>query len=249
MDVVISQPRYLPALNYLQRLNFSDIFLVLDMVQRQGRGWENRNKLLLPEPNWLSIPVASSSRALICEAAIEESTWVDQHRRAIFENYTGHPYFSVEILDAYFSEVRSKIGGPGSYLSVLLQLVSNVCAILSIGTRIEVASRISGERTKTLTGVDMLVALSGDIGAERYISGPNGLNYGVEKAFDFSAVDLLIHEFNHPVYNQVDRDDFVPFLGFLDAVFSCGLEKVKSFVHDVPKLQAEVGRRVLRERR
>jgi hypothetical protein len=58
MKIVISQPRYLPTLNYLIRLYFSDCFVLLDNVQRQARGYENRNKLLMPSAKWLSISIS-----------------------------------------------------------------------------------------------------------------------------------------------------------------------------------------------
>lgn len=59
--LVISQPRYLPVISYLQRLYFADIFVFLDNVQRQPRGVENRNKIIVNgKEKWLSIPVKSS---------------------------------------------------------------------------------------------------------------------------------------------------------------------------------------------
>ena len=71
---VISQPRYLPALNYLQRLYFADIFVIFDVVQREVRGFENRNKLLLPKPKWLTIPVSSSGREKIYKSVLVSTT-------------------------------------------------------------------------------------------------------------------------------------------------------------------------------
>ena len=44
--VAISQPRYLPAINYLDRIVRADVFVLLDTCQHQPRAFEHRNRVL-----------------------------------------------------------------------------------------------------------------------------------------------------------------------------------------------------------
>ena len=87
MKVVISQPRYLPALNYLQRLKHADVFVFLDNVQIQTRGWENRNKILINgKEKWLTIPVSSSKREVVFKAKIAGKDWLWKHKETVKES-------------------------------------------------------------------------------------------------------------------------------------------------------------------
>ena len=229
MDVVISQPRYLPALNYLQRLIAADRFIVLDTVQRQGRGWENRNKLLLPDPKWLTIPVASSSREMICNAVIKETEWIKKHQQQIEKYYRNHPFFDKTILNRYYQGIVHLLGRQGSYCEILVQLLLNACSILGIEPKIILASQLENSATNEDIGPGKLCHLCKNVRANRYISGPNGRKYGVESAFSGSGVKVVYHYFEHPKYTQPGLDTFVPYLGFLDAIFSAG----KDWTHNV----------------
>ncbi|WP_409997593.1 WbqC family protein [Curvibacter sp. APW13] len=232
LNVVISQPRYLPALNYLQRLYFADKFVVLDVVQRQARGWENRNKLLLPLPAWLTIPVASSSRSLIVNAEINGRTWMDEHKDRISQHYGKAPYFNEELLDRVYKidEVSNR------YANVLIELLKNTCQLLSFEPCFVLASNVLTPEETARGGVEVLRLLSQRVNADCYVSGPNGRNYGVSEGFLGSGIEVRFHEFHHPIYDQGGRP-FVPYMGYLDALFYCGVEWLFDFVRSTPDLR------------
>lgn len=228
MMVVISQPRYLPALNYLQRLFFAEIFVVLDIVQRQARGWENRNKLLLPTPTWLTIPVASSSRSLIMESKVDGQVWIEEHKNKIVQNYKTAPHFSESLLNsALILHERSN-----SYSDILVELLRNACRILSFEPKITLASDVLDPFE--VVGVDVLISLCERIGADCYVSGPNGRNYGVIEKFSGTKIDVLFHDFSHPIYRQAKNIKFEPYMGYLDALFYCGVDWLSEFVRLPP---------------
>ena len=237
MEVVISQPRYLPALNYLQRLAFADRFIILDTVQRQARGHENRNKLRIPDVKWLTIPVASSSRALICDSVIQDKQWLADHRRTIEQNYMDHPHFDENILSLYYAGVEEEIELSGRYSFVLLRLVRNACDILGIHPNLMLASEIQEASGAPRDGADKLYQLCQAVGATRYISGPFGRKYGIVEAFSPSDISVAYHRFEHPVYSQPDTQDFIPYLGFLDAVFCAGVRWTANMANQPPDLE------------
>lgn len=219
LKVVISQPRYLPALNYLQRLYFADRFVVLDVVQRQARGWENRNKLLLPSPTWLTIPVASSSRSLIINATIDGRAWIDEHKDRISQHYGRAPYFNEALLNHVYTINEDS----SRYADVLVEMLKNACRLLSFEPRFVFASNVLAPEEMTRGGVEILRLLSQRVNADCYVSGPNGRNYGVSDGFLGSGIEVRFHEFHHPMYGQGGRP-FVPYMGYLDALFYCGAE-------------------------
>jgi hypothetical protein len=230
MKIVISQPRYLPALNYLQRLYFADQFVVLDIVQRQPRGWENRNKLLLPQPIWLTIPVSSSSRALIIDSKISGQQWIKAHKEKIIQHYKDAPHFNRELLDRVYT-VNERLSG---YTDVLLTMTKNTCRFLSFEPKLVLASNLLRTEDHMEKGVKILRRICDRIGADCYVSGPNGREYGVAEEFLGSGITLVYHEFTHPIYPQ-RNPPFVPYMGFLDALFFCGVDWLSQFVRTPPE--------------
>ena len=230
MNIVISQPRYLPALNYLQRLYFADFFVVLDTVQRQARGWENRNKLLVPDPAWLTIPIASSSRELIVRTTISDRDWVSAHQYKISSCYKEAPYFDPSMLSRLYD--LSDVGD--SYVDVLVRLIMNISEVLSFSPALVRASELlSGEVCSG--GVEMLSTICKRFEGSTYVSGPNGRDYGVGEEFGRRGIPVRYHDFSHPIYDQ-RRDEFHPYMGFLDALFFCGVEWLSNFVRMQPEL-------------
>ena len=58
------QPYFFPYIGYFNLINMTDIFVFLDNVQFNRRGWIHRNKLFNFEDNldWLTLPLKKKSR-------------------------------------------------------------------------------------------------------------------------------------------------------------------------------------------
>lgn len=60
MKVAILQPSYIPWRGYFHQIQKVDVFVFLDCVQYDTRGWRNRNLIKTPKGlQWLTIPVAA----------------------------------------------------------------------------------------------------------------------------------------------------------------------------------------------
>ena len=94
MIVAISQPRYLPAPIYLQRIKLIDKFVLLDDVQH-SREFENRNYLKTPQgAKWLTINCQKKkSRLKINELKISNLNWIEEHKETIRRNYSKANYY------------------------------------------------------------------------------------------------------------------------------------------------------------
>lgn len=225
--VVISQPRYLPAVNYIQRLCFADAFVFLDNVQRQGRGIENRNKILLNnEVKWLTIPISSSSRELIKNSIVSNIDWVDIHKKALFQAYNRCPFFDSEIASKYYSNINSL-----RYTGMITRMTFNLCEMLGFTPRVILASELDIDQQSS--GPEKLYQICEAVEADLYISGSNGREYGVKEHFKSKSdkVNVVFHDFDYPIYKQHNNDNgFVPWLCFFDMVFNCGLINTKEVI-------------------
>ena len=221
----------MPALNYVQRLWFADTFVVLDIVQRQGRGWENRNKLLLPDPAWLTVPVLSSSRELIVDTLVSENDWVDDHIKRVRMYYQRHPYFSESLLNQVYGGLFEN---GSSFCSVILRFLRNVCDILGFLPNFILASEVADQRVYDASGPEKLLELCRKVGADIYISGANGRGYGVNEIFEGSNIEVVYHETLLGEYSQPKRSVFEPFMGVLDAMFCMGIDGLGEMIRKYP---------------
>src|SRR5436190_10333101 len=95
MLIAIHQPHYLPWLRYFEKIARSDIFIVLDDVQYEKNGFQNRNKIKTGQ-GWmyLTVPVRKPTQRPLVEIEIDNGIgWREKHRRALEMNYCKAPYF------------------------------------------------------------------------------------------------------------------------------------------------------------
>lgn len=230
MTVIISQPRYLPALNYINRLANADKFVFLDTVQRQARGWENRNKLLCNgKPKWVSMPIDSSSRATIADTQVKGVDWIEPHKNIIINYYREAPFFDEDLVHAYYSGFKETLETSNfSFTQLIKQSITNLEHILGFSKNLFIASELDENKESWLTGPEELLRIAGMVEATTYISGPNAKEYGIEEVFQ--GIDVKYHHYDHPEYNQ-ETDHFIEYMGFFDAVFNAGADRVSEWVN------------------
>ena len=237
--VVISQPRYLPAINYLQRLKYADIFVFLDNVQIQTRGWENRNKILIDgRKKWLTIPVSSSKREVIFKAKICGKDWIRKHKEIIKHAYLRSPYFDERYIEIYYKNVDKICETTNfSYDEVLCHLVLTACRMFEIFPNTVKATELLGKAKRK--GVGNLFLLAEKLGVDVYISGSNGRVYGVKDYFEKRGIKVMFHDYKYPVYEQFNSNNFVPWLSFFDVLFNLGYKETRKLIEREPCLNHE----------
>ncbi len=228
MSVIISQPRYLPVINYMQRIKNASIFVFLDNVQRQYLGVENRNKILINgKEKWLTIPVASSRKEIIKFSKIHGVKWIEDHKRMLFEAYKKHPCFTKSIIIDYFHDIEKTLtANDYSYSMTLIQLTLNACNIFDIQPSYEIASKLVGIKSGNENLLDICRKLDADI----YISGTNGRSYGIKECLEKEGIKVYFNDFNYPYYKQKDSEIFIPWLSFFDMLFNVGYKQVKKAI-------------------
>jgi len=222
MTVAISQPRYLPALNYLQRIHISDIFVILDTVQHQRRAYEHRNKIKSTNGKgmWCSIPLnKNSSRPKINELVISNNNWIIEHKLLIKSYYSKSEFFDIKILDVIY---KNMIGL--DFIENIHQMTINICILLDIKYNFIYASTLNLTSSNDQLLYDIVEKLKGT----EYISGPNGRDY-INKDL-FHNIKLTYHEFDFPSYIQV-HGEYIPWMSIIDQIFNIGIDETKKIIH------------------
>jgi len=217
--VAIHQPQYLPYLGFFHKLAQCDVFVVLDDVQFQKNGLQNRNKIKTCKGwQWLTVPVLQRADQTIKEVRLNPQTrWSRKHWSALVTNYSKAPFFAL-----YGASIREILQAEHEYLGSLDMALVRFCAqALGIETPMTMSSELKVGPGKTQRLVNICQALN----ADTYLSGPGGKRYMEMELFERAGLTVKFQEFTSPVYAQQFADQgFLPNLSVLDALFCCGPE-------------------------
>jgi hypothetical protein len=222
MVVTVHQPQFLPWLGYVDKIDQSDIFVILEDVQYKKQEYQNRNRIKTPKgPVWLTVPVMIKglSDQNINETLIDnQSDWRRRHLSLLKENYRKAPFFSEYYpeIEAFYMQKRWEL------LSELnIEMLMYIFNKLGVTTTVRNSTEISVEGVKTLRNVNITLAMGGDT----YLSGQGAKEYLEEDLFDNAGVKLRFQEYSHPVYPQLSGE-FAPYMGVFDLMFNCGEESL-----------------------
>lgn len=224
---MISQPRYLPAVNYLQRIYNSEYFVVLDTVQHNKQDFEHRNKVAGDcKPHWLSLSLDRSqgSRIPIRSVKLQSSECLDVHRELLHRYYRNSDNYSPDIIDYLYSSFRD-LTLVSVTNTMLIRLFESIGLSYESKSRIILASSLQIEYRK---GPSYLADICKFIGGNQYVSGPNGRHY-IRDEFSTESITLLWHDFIFPEYKRSGLP-FIPWLAAIDILQHCGFEALRDII-------------------
>jgi len=220
MIVSISQPAYLPWLGYFDRIQKSDVHVVLDdvMLERSSKTrFTNRNRIKTDQgSSWLSVPVLKSGfgQPLINEVMVEiESRWSNKHFRTLVGNYSKSAYFNDHrswFEDCY--QQKWKL-----ILPLLDYSTDYLLKVLGISIPMLKSSEMKAEGQKS----DYILNLCKEAEATIYLSGPYGRDYLELDKFESAGIEVRFHKYNYPRYTQL-YGEFLPYMSIVDLLFNEG---------------------------
>lgn len=218
MNVVgIHQPQYLPYLGFFHKIFHSDIFVILDSVQFQKNGHQNRNRIKTSQGwQWLTVPVLHRFGQRIHEVSVNPKVrWGRKHWHALTTNYSRAPYLRV-----YGPGLKEILEGDWTSLCQLdVALIRWAMQALEVKTPLVHSSELGVDGTRT----ELLINICRAVGADGYLSGPGGRRYMDLAAFEAAGITVLWQDFTLPVYDQMfPAVGFVPNLSIVDTLFCCG---------------------------
>lgn len=223
MRVGIHQPMYFPWLGLFDRIYRCDKFVLLDNVPYSKNYFLNRNRIKTPNGwAWITVPVLTKGKfnQLIKDVKIDNSSkWREKHWKSIYYNYQKAPYFNTyaEILK---SEVYDRVWENLSDLCV--KTLNLVLDMLKIKIPILKASELGVSGKKE----DLLLNICGKLGADEYLSGPDGRKYLNLKKWEENGIKVFFHDYKHSTYPQL-YGEFIPNLSIIDLLFNCGEKSLK----------------------
>ena len=208
MTVAISQLRYLPNLNYMQRIYLSDVFVLMSELPVHRRDYENRNDILFGSSiKKITIPICSEKSAPARNTRICDGFTFSSHYDALKNAYMSYPYFDEGILNEAFNGVDCC-----GYFPSVMTMLQNAAKILEIDANFQyepVGFKLKGD--------ERLYELCEMYGADIYISGVFGAKY---------IKNERIPTIYHVSFAGTDYARFT----YLHHIFDSGLDRVRNMV-------------------
>lgn len=217
MIVTIHQPQYLTWLGFFNKCAYSDMLVLLDDVQFQKNGFQNRTQIKTTTGwQYLTVPVSYSHPAMISEVRTALNVdWQKKHWKALVQNYQKAPYFQY-----YEDKIKPLFENSFDRLEELtIRSIEIIFDILDIDTQIIKSSSIKASGDSSDRLVNICKALKADI----YLSGIGGKKYLEEDKFNSAGIHIIYQDYKHPLYEQQFMNViFQPNMSVIDLLFNCG---------------------------
>lgn len=223
MIVTLHQPHLLPWLGYLDRMRQADLFIVLDHVQFERRGYQNRTRILCDgEARWFTVPVLQrSQQERILDKCIDNAPsgndrwWGPKHYKTLCYAYREAQHF-----ETYAPGLRDILGTQQARLLDLnLALLEFLREAFDIRTPLAMSSEIGAGGRKS----ELLLNLCREVGATVFLGGMGGSrDYLDVEAFERAGIEVRWQEFRHPQYPQCGGTRFHAGLSSIDMLANCG---------------------------
>ncbi len=224
MRLAIHQSQYLPWPPYVRKLAAADHFVVMDSVQFQRRGVQNRNRIADPERDfWLTVPVSTGSRSdTIADKSLADETWAATHWRSIETAYRRSANWDAlapSLAAVYAAPYVDLLGVNGALLDWLLD-------VSDVSVPITPLSSLGLSSAKSDLILDTCLAL----GATTYVSGTGAAGYLDVDAFERAGVAVEFLASEPPVYER-GAGRPIPELSLLDMLFHVPVDRVVDHLH------------------
>jgi hypothetical protein len=218
MIVSIHQPQYFPWLPYFLKLGKSDVFILLDSVDFQKNGLQNRNQIKTAQgAQWLTVPVCQNLGQKILEVKIDNKVdWKKKHWLTIQQSYR-----KAKAFNCYAQGIEDVFSQDWTWLNDLnIHLFKLMKGWLGIDCQI----KRSSEMRSRGKGSELILNLCLETGATQYASGTGGQNYLEEDSFLEAGVEIIYYEPELPTsYPQLHpQAGFLNSLSVLDMILNCG---------------------------
>jgi len=236
--IVVLQPMFLPWAGYFDQIRLCDVFVHFDdVLLPQGRYFTNRVQLkTLQGQQWLTVPIIRSSRGLIKDVRIDETSgWRNTHLKTFVQHLAKHQFFEdvIELLEKIYSFESDKLS------DFNVNAVEMIASFLGL-ERVFIKSselNIGGSSSQKLLNV--VKRLNG----KTYITGHGAKNYLDHELFEKANIKVEYIDYDILPYPQL-YGEFTPYVTIIDLIACMGKESVsflnsktiswKEFVHGRP---------------
>lgn len=227
MNVVISQPMFLPWVGLFEQMRLADVFVHYDDVQiPQGRSFISRVQLKGPTgTSWLTAPIDKrrSGRLINQCYYVDDGKWRVAHLNVLSDYYRNTPGYvdMFRLVEEIYGYQDNNIANFNKHgLGVIADY-------LGLSPKFVSSSELGIEGVST----ERLVSICKSLGASRYITGLGALRYIDYSQFDAIGISLEYMSYQVKKYDQ-KHGSFTPYVSVLDAIACCGSEAVNLLVSE-----------------
>lgn len=230
MKVCIIQPSYIPWKGFFHQISQSNVFVFLDTVQYDKRGWRNRNKIKTRQgTDWLTIPVhahGTHDGLLIQDVRVQGLEWAESHLQKIQFNYQKAPAFDREF--PWLKELILETAQANTHISrITSELTIAIARRLDIQhTRFIYASDLHIE---TSNPSERLLKIVQQLDGSAYLSGPSAQSYLDVSQFNKAGISVEWMRYDYPEYPQL-YPPFTHQVSILDLMLMVGSKQTSSFI-------------------
>jgi hypothetical protein len=216
MNIVGSQPMFLPWIGFFEQIKLADIFVHDDEVDLARASFTTRVQVKTGRGSvWLSEPIKHNhSPCLIKEAElIDDGHWRKKHLETLRHSYSRAKHF-----DIMFEIAKRIYEFPSDSLAKFNQNAIEIIADwLGLRTTFVHGAEVGIESRKSQRVLDFCL----HFGAKRYITGHGALNYLDYSLFEKHNIEVCYMQYRKTPYPQL-HGEFTPYVTILDAIANCG---------------------------
>lgn len=220
MLISIHQPETYPQLTFFEKIQRSDLFVVLDDVQFRKNYFQNRNTITDKngKVNYLTIPVIKKTE-LIVEKQITDEDIASKHLSKIRSVKKTALY--INELDEFFSLPRRH-----KFLSEYnMEFIMWVCEKLNINTSF-IQSQSLQIKSK---GSDRILNICEGCAADKYYSGISGLDYLITSDFEHADIEIVIQNVDF-VYSEIEKLGLNRHSSMIDLIADLGIDQIRNIL-------------------
>lgn len=218
------QPELLPWLNFFDKVDFSDRFILLDNVQFERRYFQNRFKIRDGAGGFqlVTLPVQKAVR----ETAINDIKIAqDDPRMPKILNLVSDRYKKAPFFNQYFSRLSDIFRSFDNLARLNICLIEFISDEFGLNKSFERASEVVTSMTET--GSRRILQLCKVTGANQYLSGRMGSDYLNEQEFFEQGIEIIYQDYVCVEYPQPLEKKFVSHLSAVDLLFNVGPEGLR----------------------
>ena len=224
MNLGIHQSQYIPWPAYFRKIALCDVFVILDDVQYQKNGVQNRNKLRnKKEEFWVTIPIKGALEEKINEKEVADQKWKRKHLQSTIQSYSKAPFWN-----DYCNEIEGIFtNGSANLNEINLLFIRFILDKLDIKTKVIISSESNFLGSKS----ELVLNICKSLKANTYLSGTGSKDYLEEDKFKEAGIEIEFMESKNPSYVQFNGD-FIPDLSIIDMMMNVDLKSIKEYLNE-----------------
>ncbi|MDA9232868.1 WbqC family protein [Candidatus Pelagibacter sp.] len=220
----IHQPDFFPYFGYFNKINKSDVYIVMDNVQLSKSGWTHRDKIKTSkEVSWITIPIKNiKKKQLIKDCLIDHDiNWKKKHINMISESYKNSKFINegIEIINDLYKLNTNYL------FEFNFNIINKLFEIFKINVDIKLLSQLNVDGDKS----ELLIKILKKINSNLYLSGDGAKNFIDIDLFKNNNIEIIFNDFKHPIYEQI-HGNFVKDLSILDIILNCGITETEKLI-------------------